>query len=97
LAESSSNEECLAVSSEGGKLHISNIMNRYQYTNAKLGRRTTEAGLKKLDSILAVLRALTQPFDLRDLLQHMNAEILVQFPRRLRSRQELAGYLGCVW
>jgi hypothetical protein len=32
-----------------------------------------KAGLKKLDSLLAVFRVLTQPFDLRDLLQHMNA------------------------
>jgi hypothetical protein len=45
--------------------------------NAKLGRRTMQASLKKLDSLLAVFRILTQLFDLRDLLQHMNAEIFV--------------------
>jgi hypothetical protein len=68
-------------------------MNSYISIRNQLGSHTTEAGLKKLDSFLAVFRALTQPFDLRDLLQHMDAEILVQFPRRLRSREELAGYL----
>ena len=65
----------------------------YQHKKSKRGSRTMKAGLQKLDSLLAVFRVLTQPFDLRDLLQHMNAEILVQFPRRLRSREELAGYL----
>ena len=52
-----------------------------------------KAGLQKLDSLLAILRILAQRLNLRYLLQHMDAQILVQFPRGLRSREELAGYL----
>jgi hypothetical protein len=46
-----------------------------------------------LDSFLAILRVLAQPLNLRYLLQHVDAQIFVQFPRGLRDRQELAGYL----
>jgi hypothetical protein len=51
-----------------------------------------EAGLKQLDSLLAIFRMLAQPLDLRDLLQHVHAQIFVQFPRGLRSSRELVGY-----
>jgi hypothetical protein len=40
----------------------------YQHKKSKLGSRTTKAGLKKLDSLLAVFRVLAQPFNFCDLL-----------------------------
>jgi hypothetical protein len=51
-----------------------------------------KAGLKQLDIFLAIFRMLAQPLDFRDLLQHVHAQIFVQFPRGLRSSKELVGY-----
>jgi hypothetical protein len=42
-----------------------------------------KAGLKQLDSLVAVFRVLAQPLDLRDLFQHVHAQVFVQFPRGL--------------
>jgi hypothetical protein len=51
-----------------------------------------KAGLKQLDIFFAIFRVLAQPLDFRDLLQHVHAQIFVQFPRGLRSSKELVGY-----
>jgi hypothetical protein len=55
------------------------------------GVLTIQAGLQELYSILAIFSILAQPFYLRHLLQHMDAQVFVQLPRVLRGRQELSG------
>lgn len=56
------------------------------------GSRTLKSGLQQLDSLLAIFRVFAKSLDLLDLLQHVNAQIFVQFPRGLRSSRELVGY-----
>jgi hypothetical protein len=51
-----------------------------------------KAGLKQLDIFFAIFRVLAQPLDFCDLLQHVHAQVFVQFPRGLRSSKELVGY-----
>jgi hypothetical protein len=93
LADSSSSEECLAVSSESRIEHVMHLEQlSAQNKKRRSGSRTLKSGLKQLDSLSAIFRVFAQSLDLLDLLQHVNAQIFVQFPRGLRSSRELVGY-----